>query len=206
MPIRTVIVDDDDCFLRLAEIAFASAGNVACVAYLRSSRDALRAIPGLKPEVALVNITMGDLAGMDCARSLKALLPALRIIMLAASSFGHLVLESLMSGAAGYLIKPVDATELVRAVRAVHRGGVPLCPVSAQVLARVFQTPPQKALPLSNRQRQIAACVVSGQSDKEIAQCLKIGPGTVHTHLHNMFQKIGVHRRSEAIRKFLHVA
>jgi DNA-binding NarL/FixJ family response regulator len=203
--VRTVIVDDDERFLQLAENAFALAGNAVCVGCAGNSLDALRILPLLKPDVALVSITMGDMAGMDCARSLKVLLPSLRIIMLAASSEAHLVLESLMGGAGGYLIKPVDAAELARAVRAAHRGGVPLCPFSARVLARVFQTPPQEVLPLTNRQRQIVACLIGGQSDKEIAGSLKIGPGTVHTHLHQIFQRIGVHSRTEAVRKLLHV-
>jgi DNA-binding NarL/FixJ family response regulator len=200
-----VIVDDDERFVQLAENAFALAGNVICVGCVGNSHDALRILPMLKPDVALVSITLGDMAGMDCARSLKALLPALRIIILAASSEAHLVLESLMGGAGGYLIKPVDVAELARAVRAVQRGGVPLCPFSARVLARVFQTLPQEVLPLTNRQRQVAACVISGQSDKEIADCLGIGSGTVHTHLHHMFRTMGVHCRVDAIQRILHV-
>jgi DNA-binding NarL/FixJ family response regulator len=205
VPVRTAIIDDDESLLPLAEDAFALAGNVACVGYVRNGHDALRELPSLRPELALLSLSMCDMTGVDCARSLKVQLPALRIIMLGTSSDGHLLLESLMCGAAGYLIKPFDVTELDRAIRAALRGGVSLCPTAAQVLARIFKTPPHGFWSLSTRQRQIVACLIGGQSDKEIAGSLKIGPGTVHTHLHQIFQRIGVHSRTEAVRKLLHV-
>ncbi len=203
MLIRIVIVDDDERFLLSVRESLRAAGDIACLALVRRAAEALRVVPALRPDVALVALRLAGGSGLDFARSVKAVFGTARIIMISDCSDEHVLLEALMAGASGYIIKPASGAELERAVRAVHSGGASLCPASARALIRVFQTLPQGAQPLSTRERQVMACLLCGHSNKEIAVDLKIGSGTVHTYAQRIFHKTGTHCRTEAIRRFL---
>ena len=143
--------------------------------------------------------------GINCTRWFKSIMPQLPIIMLASRPHSKEVLLSLMSGACGYLARPVEFQEMIAAVSRALRGDSFICPAGLTALLHGLRrvgglvTSSQ----LSWREEEILACVFLNLSNKEIADRLLIGAGTVHTYLARLFKKLDVHNRDEAIQEFL---
>ena len=144
------------------------------------------------------------LSGIDCARRLTARLPNARIVMFTACSDHDTIVESVMAGALGYLIKPVAPGYLVWAVAEAAQARPVLCSEAQAALigfvCRVDQTRHSKTL--SWREREVMLLVMNGAQYKEIASELSICEGTVRRHLHDIYRKLGVHGKDEARRKF----
>ena len=144
------------------------------------------------------------LSGIDCARRLTARLPNARIVLFTACTDHDTIVESVMAGALGYLIKPVAPGYLVWAVAEAAQARPVLCSEAQAALigfvCRVDQTRHSKAL--SWREREVMLLVMNGAQYKEIASKLSICEGTVHRHLHDIYRKLGVHGKDEARRKF----
>ena len=143
------------------------------------------------------------LSGIDCARRLTARLPNARIVMFTACSDHDTIVESVMAGALGYLIKPVAPGYLVWAVAEAAQARPVLCSEAQAALigfvCRVDQTRHSKTL--SWREREVMLLVMNGATYKDISKELGIEEGTVHRHLHDIYRKLGVHGKDEARRK-----
>jgi len=172
----------------------------------RSKIPTRRDIPHSQPppDVVLMGAWLPGLSGIDCARRLTARLPNARIVMFTACTDHDMIVESLMAGALGYLIKPVAPAYLVWAVAEAAQARPVLCSQAQAALigfvCRVDQTRHSKAL--SWREREVMLLVMIGAQYKEIASKLSICEGTVHRHLHDIYRKLGVHGKEEARRKF----
>jgi two-component system, NarL family, response regulator LiaR len=155
------------------------------------------------PDVAIIDVAMPGMSGIEATRRIKALLPNVAVLALTAYDDDQYVLALLEAGAAGFMLKEARAEDLLEAVRAVHRGESVLQPrVAARALRRAVsrQTPPLiSAPPLSEREMEVLREAARGLPNKDIAHRLDLSVRTVHTHLGNIFAKLKVGSRTEAV-------
>jgi NarL family two-component system response regulator LiaR len=153
-----------------------------------------------KPDVILMDLMMPGMDGITATREIHQKYPSVKIIALTSFSEQNMVQGALQAGAIGFLQKNVTAGELGSAIRSAHAGRMTLSPEAAQSLA---QTVTQSHLPgngLTDRERDVLRCMVEGLNNNEIAGKLVISLGTVKFHISNIFQKLGVDSRVEAVK------
>ncbi|MGA2179435.1 MAG: response regulator [Verrucomicrobiota bacterium] len=169
--------------------------------------DGLRAVQNIMrthPDIVLIDNEISGLSGIDCARKLKCLVPLLPVIILADNSDFENVFTSLTAGVTGYLLKPLSLDQFRNMVSTVIEGGVVLCKEAQTALlsclCQAFAS--TSTASFSERERQVLTCLMQNMCDKDIGKRLKIETNTVHVHLVRLFQRLGVHNRREAVRKF----
>jgi len=165
-------------------------------------------IPRQKPDVVLMDIRLAQtLGGIECLRKLKALDPALLVVMLTAYDDDELIFQALKAGANGYLLKPTTPVELLAAIRDVHAGGAPMSSTIARKVLQSFRQSEPTSSPteerLSPRASEILDLLASGYMNKEIADLLGIGYETVCTHVRSVYRKLQVQSRPQAIFKYI---
>jgi DNA-binding NarL/FixJ family response regulator len=200
--VRIAVVDcDESIYFGFKEML--EAKNWDFVFYT-DGREAVQQIPVAKPDVVLMDILMPGLSGIDCIQKLKCHSPDLSVTVYTASSTFEDIVLSLMTGAGSYLLKPLSASELERAIMRVLHNGTVLCEEAQsamlQCFHRAFETMPNSVF--SRRELQIIMGLFQKFSDKEIATQLGIAPNTIHVHLVRLFRLLGVHDRNEAVQKF----
>jgi NarL family two-component system response regulator LiaR len=159
----------------------------------------------LRPDVALVDIAMPKLNGIEATKQIKATCPATAVLILTAYDDDQYVFALLEAGAAGYLLKDVRARDLVEAVRAVNAGESVLHPVVARKVVNRFARSPDRPgeesllVPLTEREMEVLRLAAKGWSNRDIAQLLVLSVRTVQGHLQNIFDKMDVGSRTEAV-------
>ncbi|HUA66846.1 MAG TPA: response regulator transcription factor [Alphaproteobacteria bacterium] len=205
MAINVCIIEDDrETRESLVELLNGARG-LRCVGDYPAGETALRAIPALKPDVALVDINLPGMSGIECVAKLKSLLPALQVLMLTTYEDDDLIFNSLRAGAMGYLLKKMAPTELIDAIAQVQAGGAPMPMQIARKVVDYFQDRGESASQveqLSPREREILALLAKGAFYKEIADTLAISISTVRTHIQHIYEKLHVQSRTDAARKY----
>lgn len=171
-----------------------------------SAEDALLELPLHPPEVVLMDINLPGISGIHCVRRLKELLPQAQIIMLTIEENSERVFESLAAGATGYLVKNVPPAKILEAIEEVHRGGSPMSSQIARLLVRSFQQgdPPKREQDnLTRREAEVLDFISKGYRSKEVADALSISVQTIETHLRNIYTKLHVRSRVEAVARYL---
>ena len=177
--------------------------DLEVVVMAANGKEAIELAKELYPDVAIIDTVMPELDGIETAKQIKAACPAVDIIMLSAYAYEAYVLGALEAGAVGYLLKETALCELVNAIRMIHAGqGM----VDLKIWNRMLQclTAPKdegkRSLEkLQTRELNILRLVTKGMSSREISKNLTISRCTVQTHLDNIFTKLGVHSRTEAV-------
>ncbi len=176
------------------------------VAAYANGEEAVRMLPAHRPDVALVDINLPGMSGIECVTRVKKLFPGIAILMLTTYEETDLIFNSLRAGARGYLLKKMAPLELVTAIEQVYAGGAPM---SMQVACKIvdhFQQRRQEASELdelTGREREILALLAKGFLYKEISSQLEISMSTVRTHLRSIYEKLHVDSRTEAAAKYL---
>jgi len=162
--------------------------------------EALQMVAAYHPDVILMDLLMPGTDGISATREIHQKYPQIKILALTSFSEQDMVQGALQAGAIGYLQKNVTAVELANAIRSAYVGRMTLSSEAAQALAR---STTQSHLPgneLTGRERDVLKCIVEGMNNNEIADSLVISLGTVKFHVSNIFQKMGVDSRVEAVR------
>ena len=204
----TVLIADDHPLMREAlHRALEGEDDIEVVAEASDGEEAVKFASELKPNVAVMDIVMPKLNGIEATRKIKEIAPDTAILILTAYDDDEYVLGLLDAGAAGYLLKSARGRDLVGAIRAIRSGESVLHPkIIAKLLKRATIAPAgeHKASELlSERESEILKLVTSGMSNKEIAEKLFLSQRTIKSHLTNIFNKLNVASRSEAIVKGL---
>lgn len=206
MPISVSIVEDDISTRTSLAALLSSAPTLRCMATYATGEKAIAGIPLEKPDVALVDINLPGMSGIECVAKLKAKLPALHVMMLTTYEDSDLIFDSLRAGANGYLLKNMPPDELIAAVAEVQAGGAPMSMQVARKVVQHFhraQTSADEVEKLSPREYEILGLLAKGKLYKEIADQLGITLGTVRTHQRRIYEKLHVQSRTEAAVKFL---
>jgi len=202
---QVAIIDDDSELLQFLKQTFESHTEFKCVGCFTNAQSALDVIPRTSAQVVLVDIVLPDGSGIECTHKLKGMRPDLQCVMMTGMQDRQLLVESLMAGATGYIVKPVSGNDVRNAVVEVINGGAPLSRIVSRMLVQTFRGRADGGDlrgKLSVRERGVMAGIFQDLSDKEIAVNMGIGVGTVHTHMHNLFTKLGVHNRREAVERY----
>jgi two-component system, NarL family, nitrate/nitrite response regulator NarL len=200
-PRLTVLVADDHPMYREGVVSvLRRRAEIGSVAEAGSGREALEALGRIQPDVALLDIQMADLDGVQVARVISRESLPTRTLFLSAYFDQEIVYKALAAGAAGYLSKDARGNEIADAVLAVARGETVLGrDIQAAVAQRIRQTAEQTGPTLSAREREVLRLVSTGLSAPEVARRLNLSPTTVKTHLQRIYEKLGVGDRAAAV-------
>jgi DNA-binding NarL/FixJ family response regulator len=203
MSFRIAIVEDNREISRNWIQLLSERAGYECVGAFQTGEEALQKIPGLEPDVVLMDISLPGMSGIECVSLLKRKLPHTPILMVTVHSDNDRLFQALKAGASGYLLKRTTPDELISAIREVLDGGAPMTGEIARRVIESFSRPPAvEGYNLSNRESEVIELLAQGYTDKEIAEKLQIGFTTVRSHVGHIFDKLHVRSRVEAAAKF----
>lgn len=203
--LRVSIVEDDDRIRDLFIELLEDTEGFRCVGAYESAELALKDIPVKEPDLILMDINLPGINGIECVRTLKEKSLKSEIIMLTVHEDINRIFDSLEAGAIGYLIKSSTDEEIIDALKTAHRGGAPM---SAQIARKVVQSfrkereSESEMELLTQREYEILTHLSEGLMYKEIAKKLFVSLDTVKTHIKNIYKKIHVRTRTEAVVKY----
>jgi two-component system, NarL family, response regulator NreC len=198
MSLRVLLADDHAVALQAIKAVLESEG-LEVVGGASNGQDAVRQCRQLQPEVAILDISMPLLNGIEAAREIVRICPNTVVVMLSDHTEDLYVWESLRAGAKGYVLKADTAAELARAVYSVSRGKTYISP-SVPSRQKAWPTGTQPAGPLGARERQVIRLMAEGKSTKEIADILDIGCETVWSHRKHIMKKLDIHDTAGLVR------
>ena len=197
--IRVVIVDDHALVREGTRQILEMAPDVEVVGVAGSAEEALEILDTRTANVALVDINLPGLSGLDLAREAAQRWPNLHVLILSAFDEHAYVTEALELGVSGYLLKTTSGRELIDAVRAVADGIFVLDRAVSQRLIRRRRRGPEALTVLTRRETDVLELLARGRSNKQIAASLSLGLRTVESHVSNLLGKLGVNSRTEAV-------
>lgn len=177
----------------------------SCVCTCASGEEALKQLPAVRPQIVLMDIFLPRMSGIECTVKLKELLPNTHILILTSVADDELVFMALQAGADGYLLKSTQPAELEAALRDLLRGGAPMTGAVARRVVRYFrqkEKPKEAGLGLSAREEEVLILLSKGYGNKEIASQLGLSVDTVSTYLKQIYKKLHVHSRTEAVLRY----
>ena len=207
--ISVCIVDDVSELRQALEEIVSSSDGYRCIGTMSNAAEALSKIPILRPDVVLMDINLGvGESGIDCVRELKPLLPGTNFMMCTVYEDDEKIFEALSAGASGYILKKTEPPKLLEAIKELHEGGAPMSSQIARKVVFAFRDKPVSSThsaaieQLSHREKQILEELSRGLMYKEIANVLFISPETVRKHVYNIYEKLHVTNRVEAVNKY----
>jgi two-component system, NarL family, response regulator LiaR len=196
-----ILVVDDHAVVRSGLSKFLLVNpDMLLVAEASDGEEALQMTALHQPDVILMDLMMPGIGGIEATRLIHQKYPQAKVIALTSFSEQNLVQGALQAGAIGYLQKNVTAAELAGAIRSAYAGRMSLSQEAAQALAQSATTAHLPGNALTERELEVLGCMVEGLNNQEIAARLFISLGTVKFHISNIFQKLGVDSRVEAVK------
>jgi two-component system, NarL family, response regulator NreC len=199
LPIRVVLADDH-VLVRESLKSLLEREGFQIVAEASDGREALNRVESLKPDIAVMDISMPSLNGLEAARGIRLASPNTKSILLTQHDEGQYVAEALESGVKGYVLKSQVAGDLVHAIRQVSRGEVYLSPQVSGVVMEAFRSKSEKPRdPLTPRERQVLQLIAEGKSTKDVASVLGISVKTAESHRTRLMQKLDIHETASLV-------
>lgn len=201
--ITVALVEDNQQIQELLEATIAMEKDYCCVGIFANGQTAINGIPELLPDVVLMDIGLPDISGIECVRQLKPLCPGTEFMMCTIYDEDEKVWQALASGASSYILKRSKPEFLLTAIREVHDGGSPMSSDIARKLVRRFQPKqvPEIDYHITPKEQEILELLSKGLMYKEVAGQLNISINTLKRHIYNIYEKLHVDNRTEAINK-----
>jgi DNA-binding NarL/FixJ family response regulator len=201
-PLRVLIADDHAEFRRGLEALLRSASGLAVVGTAANGAEAVARTAELQPDVVVMDLHMPDLNGVEATQRIVATSPHIRVLVFTMFDDDDSVFAAMRAGARGYLLKGAGRDEIIRAINAVARGEAIFGPGIAHRIAGFFAREAAQPHPfpqLTDRERELLALLADGHDNRAIAQKLFLSDKTVRNHVSNIFAKLHVAGRAEAI-------
>jgi DNA-binding NarL/FixJ family response regulator len=200
-PIRVFLLDDHEVVRRGLRELLEAEPDIEVVGEAESAAAALRRIPALRIDVAVLDARLEDGSGIDVCREIRSQDESIRAIILTSFDDDDALFAAIMAGAAGYVLKQIHGTDLVDGIRRVAAGQSLLDPtLVARVLKRVRDgsEPPDELAGLTEQERKILACIADGMTNRQIGQRLYLAEKTVKNYVSSLLAKLGLERRTQA--------
>lgn len=204
MLISVAIVEDNKETLDSLSILLSKAETLKVAGSYRTGESALEEIPVIKPHVALVDLGLPGISGIDVIiKGLKSKMPLIQMLVLTAHEDKEHLFTALKSGASGYLLKDSPPAEIIESIEEIYNGGSPMSPKVARYVIEYFSEMELKRRRmetiLTEREIEILNGISDGLTNKKLAGRLFISPHTVRTHIKNIYEKLHVHSKVEAV-------
>jgi DNA-binding NarL/FixJ family response regulator len=177
-----------------------------CSGAFANCNNLIKDIESSSPDVILMDIEMPGISGIEAVKIVKSKFPDVKILMETIFDENDKIFQSICNGAEGYILKNTPPVQILAAIKEVYEGGAPMTPSIASKVLKMFKnSPPESGSPeqfnLTDREKEILKCLVEGMSYKMIADTCFISPDTVNGHIKNIYKKLQVHSKSEAVVK-----
>jgi len=205
-PVTVAIVEDHPEFRQYLSALISGTEGFKCFGSFRSVEDALSKLSSPAPDVMLIDIGLPGMNGIEGIRLFKERFPEILFLTLTVHDDDERIFDALCAGASGYLLKKTQPARLVESVREAAQGGAPMSPEIARRVIKLFREirPPERAdYNLSPHEVRILKLLVEGHNYKTAAEKLGVAPTTINFHLQNIYQKLQVHSKTEAVAKAL---
>ena len=205
MPITVAIVEDNEEICTMLARVVAREPKFKCVCTCSSGEAALEVLPQNTPQVVIMDIQLPGISGIQCTSRLRQLMPDSQVLVYTVYGDNDQVFKALKAGASGYLLKRSTPAEIIEAIFDVHLDGAPMSGEIARKVVRSFSEPvaPKETGQLTPRQEEILGLLARGFVAKEIAKKLGISFDTVRFHLKDIYTKLHVRSKTEAVVKYL---
>src|SRR6201998_1107615 len=197
----SVLLADDHILVRQGLRSLLDRENIQVVAEASDGQEVIRLAETHHPDIAIMDISMPTLNGIDAARELARSCPKTRVILLTQHEEEQYLHEALQSGVRGYILKSQVVNDLVHAIRQVSSGGFYLSPGVSQAVAEAYRSKSERPSdPLSVRERQVLQLIAEGKSTKDVASLLGISVKTAESHRTRLMQKLDIHETATLVR------
>lgn len=195
--IKVAIIEDEEEIRELLRQIIDHSPGFSCKDAFGDCESAIHPLIAAQPDVILMDVQLPGINGIEGIKLLKEEMPATDFIMLTIRDDPEVIFESLCAGATGYLLKETPPVKLLAAIREVREGGSPMSPAIAREIALSFQ--PSNDNPLTGREKEVLAMLTNGDNYTTIATSLFISGNTVRAHIKNIYRKLHVNSRAEAV-------
>jgi DNA-binding NarL/FixJ family response regulator len=205
-PVKVAVVEDHREFREYLSALISGTDGFECLGSFRSVEDALPKLTTQRPDVMLIDIGLPGMNGIEGIRLFKERFPEILFLTLTVHDDDERIFDALCAGASGYLLKKTQPAQLVASVREATQGGAPMSPEVARRVIKLFREirPPERAdYNLTPHEIRILKLLVEGHNYKTAAAKLGVAPTTINFHLQNIYQKLQVHSKTEAVAKAL---
>lgn len=199
LPKRVFIVDDDEAIRSAYATMINSTPKFKVVGDFDNCEDAIKSIKKLKPDIVMMDIGLPQMSGIEGTRAISKMDPRIEVIIVSVHDEGQSVFEALKAGATGYISKSANYTELISALEEIEKGGAPMSSKIARLVVQDFHL--SHTNPLTKRESYILSMVAEGKTYTQIAREANISKDTAKTHIRNIYKRLQVNKKSDAINK-----
>jgi two-component system, NarL family, response regulator DevR len=202
--IHVLLADDHDLVRSGLKTALRGHEDFSVVGEAKDGSEAVREAMRLKPELAVLDVRMPKLSGIEACREIRSALPETNVLMLTSYADEQAVMSAIVAGASGFMLKEVQTADLIEAMRVVGRGGKTLDPVSSAAVieqirrGNIVSEEDRVAAQLTERELKILDLIADGMTNREIGESLFLSEKTVKHHVSDILSKLGITRRVEA--------
>lgn len=204
--IRIAIVEDNNTLRQSLEQLINRGDDMQCVASLCNLMNVISDLGKVTVDIVLMDIGLPNISGIEGVRTVKNNYPEIQVLMFTVFEDDEKIFAAIRAGASGYILKKTPPPEILEAIRELYTGGAPMSPSIARKVIHAFQSEPSSAMEdykLTTREKEILYSLVDGLSYKKIAEKYVVSISTIRTHICNIYHKLHVNSKSQAVAKIL---